>query len=377
MDDRVLTEDRPENAGMNSNQLMEAMRVLDREVAEENIPGAVTLIARRGKVVMEYAAGLAEDAEQVQRPMEVSSIFDVASLTKVMASLPAVLLLAEQGLLSLKDPISLYVPEFSIHSKDNVLIENLLTHTSGLASHQDMYSKGWSRHEILQHVWNQPLEYTPGTKMVYSDLGFITLGEIVERVTGLPLNQFVQEQIYLPLGMNDTCYLPEEPLRLRAASTEYDHKLGRCKQGEVHDDNAYAMGGVSGHAGLFSTVRDVARYGQMWLNGGIYNSVRLLSPLTIQAAVKGYTNTLEEANRGLGWVLKNDQWDASGDLLTESTYSHTGFTGTSIVCDPHTGLMVVLLTNRVHYGRAKPVNRLRSLFHNAVAASIESESGCI
>lgn len=375
MDQQVLTPDKPENVGMNTNQLMKALRLLDQEVAEGNIPGAVTLIARKGKIVMEYAVGYAEDAEHMRRPMELSSMFDLASLTKVMATLPAVLILKEQGLLSLKDPVYRYIPEFSLHGKDSIIMEDLLTHTSGLASHQEMYSMGLSRYEILQQVLNQTLEYAPRTKMVYSDLGFITLGEIIERVAGLPLNVFVQEQIYSPLGMNETCYLPMEPLRLRAAATEYNDGLGRYKQGEVHDENAYAMGGVSGHAGLFSTVRDVARYGQLWLNGGVYGTVRLFSPLTIQAAVRGYTNSLEGANRGLGWVLKNDLWDASGDLFSLATYSHTGYTGTSIVCDPDSELLVVLLTNRVHYGRAKPVARLRSLFHNAVAASIESESG--
>jgi CubicO group peptidase (beta-lactamase class C family) len=363
----------PEQAGMSRVRLHMAMQLLDREVAEGRIPGAVALIARNGKIVSTYAAGWSEDAEQTQRPMEVTSVFDLASLTKVMSTLPAVLILLERGLLHLKDPVSHYIPEFSAHSKDSITIEHLLTHSSGLTSHEALYNRGWNRAQMLHYIWNQPLEYAPGTQVVYSDLGFITLGVIVEKITGFPLNEFAYKEIYLPLGMDETGYLPAEPFQLRAAATEYDHRLGRCKRGEVHDENAYAMGGVAGHAGLFSTVKDIAVYGQLWLNGGLYGGVRLFSPLTLQTALRGYTDLIKAANRGLGWVLRGDRWDASGDLLSAATYSHTGFTGTSIVCDPVNGMLILLLTNRVHYGRAKPIQRFRNLFHNAVAASIELE----
>jgi CubicO group peptidase (beta-lactamase class C family) len=171
--------------------------------------------------------------------------------------------------------------------------------------------------------------------------------------------------------MKDTGYRPAIELKDRMASTEFHEGLGRHKLGEVHDENAYAMGGVAGHAGLFATTKDVAIYGQMWLNGGTYANVQLFSPITVQMAIARYTEGITGANRGLGWVLRGDQWDATGDLFSPLTFGHTGFTGTSLTCDPQHELVVVLLTNRVHFGRQKPIVRLRSIFHNAVAASIQ------
>jgi CubicO group peptidase (beta-lactamase class C family) len=371
MSELILTQALPEDAGMSSQKLKLALQLLDQEVKEGRIPGATACIARKGKVVAEYAVGWAEKTEQRQRAIDYSTIFDLASLTKVMATLPAVLLLLERGLIRLKDPVSLYIPEFAAQSKKDVTIRQLLTHTSGLAAHRVMYTQGWSKSEILQYIWDQPLEYLPDSQMVYSDLGFITLGAIVEKVSNMLLSEFVEKEIYGPLGMNNTLYKPSEELKERIAATEFDLSLGRYKLGEVHDDNAYALGGVSGHAGLFATAKDVAIYGQMWLNGGIYGDYRLFSPPTIKAATTGYTHTIQGANRGLGWVLKNDQWDASGDLFSPFSYGHTGFTGTSVTCDPENELLVVLSTNRVHFGREVSVVRLRSIFHNAVAASIK------
>jgi CubicO group peptidase (beta-lactamase class C family) len=368
----TLTRAAPEDAGMNSEKLKSAMRLLDKEVEEGNIPGATAVVARKGKIIAEHAVGWAEKTEEQRRPMDFSAIFDLASLTKVMATLPAILLLLERGLIRLKDPVSLYIPEFAAQGKEEITIRHLLTHTSGLVAHRAMYTNGWGKNEILKYIWEQPAEYPPGSQMVYSDLGFITLGIIVEAVTGLVLNEFVKNEIYHPLGMKSTYFLPPKELKGRMASTEFDESLGRYKLGEVHDDNAYALGGVSGHAGLFAPAADVAIYGQMWLNGGAYGQHRLFSPITVKAATTGYTPSIEGANRGLGWVLKDDAWDASGDLFSPSSYGHTGFTGTSITCDPENDLLVVLLTNRVHFGRERSIVRLRSVFHNAVVAGVEN-----
>jgi CubicO group peptidase (beta-lactamase class C family) len=366
----TLTQAAPEDAGMNSQKLKTALQLLDQEVNAGRIPGATACVVRKGKIVTEYAVGWAVKTEQQQRAMDYSTVFDLASLTKVMATLPAILLLLERGIIRLKDPVSLYIPEFAANGKGEVTIRQLLTHTSGLAAHRVMYTQGWSQSEILKYIWDQPLDYSSDSQMVYSDLGFITLGAIVEKAAGMALNQFVKNEIYQPLSMNDTLFTPPDEWKERIASTEFDPSLGRCKQGEVHDDNCYALGGVSGHAGLFASAKDVAIYGQMWLNGGNYGDCRLFSPITTETATMGSTLSIEGANRGLGWVLKNDQWDASGDLFSPFTYGHTGFTGTSITCDPKNELLVVLLTNRVHFGRELSVVRLRSIFHNAVAASI-------
>lgn len=371
----TLTQALPEDVGMNSQKLKTALQLLDQEVNAGRIPGATACVVRKGKIVAEYAVGWAEKTEQQQRAIDYSTVFDLASLTKVMATLPAILLLLERGSIRLKDPVSLYIPEFAANGKGDITIRHLLTHSSGLAAHRSMYTQGWNQSEILQYIWDQSLEYSPDSQMVYSDLGFITLGVIVEKAAGKALNEFVKNEIYQPLGMKDTLFSPPDEWKRRIASTEYDQSLGRCKWGEVHDDNCYALGGISGHAGLFAPARDVAVYGQMWLNGGNYRDFRLFSPVTIKAATTGYTHSIEGANRGLGWVLKNDQWDASGDLFSPFTYGHTGFTGTSITCDPKNELLIVLLTNRVHFGRDLSVVRLRSIFHNAVAASIELQTG--
>lgn len=367
----ILTYSKPETVGMDPIKLKNALSLVDHEVGHNNIPGGTILIARKGKIVAEHAAGWAEITEAIKRPMELSTIFDLASLTKVMATLPAVLMLMEQGYIRLKDPVSYYLPEFASNGKEGVTVKHLLTHISGLPAHRALYNQGWDKEQILQYIWNQSLEYPAGSKMVYSDLGFITLGAIVEKVTGIALKQWAKRELYEPLGMTDTSFLPSQDVRTRIAATEYDSGLGRHRVGEVHDENSSALGGVSGHAGLFATVMDVAVYGQLWLNGGVYGNRRIFSPITVRTATECHTAGIEEARRGLGWVLKDDMWDASGDLLSSAVYGHTGFTGTSITCDPQHQLLVVLLTNRVHFGREKNVVRLRSILHNAVAASIE------
>lgn len=356
--------------GMAAAGVEAALALIDAEIARGEIPGAVAIVGRGGHTI-EYAAGLAVDAGGTRIPATIETIYDCASLTKVVVTLPLVLQLVEQGKVALQDPVALHVPEFAAEGKQAVTVSQLLTHTSGLVAFTDMHSHGLTPDEIVAFVMNQPLEYEPGTQVVYSDMGYIALGRLVERLTGEALPEAAQKRIFAPLGMTDSGYVPAPERRERIAATEHYPYESAPRHGVVHDENAAAMGGVSGHAGLFATARDLTRYADMWRGATYPNSARPpLSIATMRSAVQNYTAVLDSGNRALGWVLRGDKFDASGDLLSDRSFGMTGFTGTSLYIDPEYDLTVVLLTNRVHYGRAKSVARLRACFHNAVAASV-------
>lgn len=374
MMDQTNGNDLPQHseASMNPERIADAFRLLDEAVARGDTPGGVAAIGRRGNIHAIHACGsahMAAPGDEAVLPVRSDTIFDCASLTKVVALLPLILLLVERGRLRLEDPVKHYIPAFEAGGKASVTVKQLLTHTSGLIAHTNLYSHGWSPEEIKAHIFSRPLEYEPGTKVVYSDLGYITLGEIAQTLFEESLDTAAKRYVFEPLGMNDTFYLPPADRLSRIAATEYSPDLGRHKWGEVHDENAGALGGVSGHAGLFSTASDLAKYASMWLaKGQIGEKGRLLSRASVEAATRTQTGNLL-ANRGLGWVLKGDSMDASGDLMSPASFGHTGFTGTSLTIDPAEDTFAVLLTNRVYYGREKSVVRLRHFFHNAVAAA--------
>jgi CubicO group peptidase (beta-lactamase class C family) len=359
-------------ASMNPERIADAFRLVDEAVARGDTPGAVAAVGRGGAIQAMHTCGsahLAAPGGEAVLPVRSDTIFDCASLTKVVALLPLVLLLVERGRLRLGDPVKQYIPAFAAEGKDAVTVKQLLTHTSGLIAHTNLYSHGWSPEEIKAHIFAMPLTYEPGTKVVYSDLGYITLGEIVQTLLEERLDTAARRYVFEPLGMNDTFYVPAADRLPRIAATEYSQELGRHKWGEVHDENAGALGGISGHAGLFSTAADLAKYAAMWLaKGRIGEKGRLLSRASVEAATRTQTGNVP-ANRGLGWVLKGDSMDASGDLMSPATFGHTGFTGTSLTIDPAEDTFAILLTNRVYYGRERSVVRLRHLFHNAVAAA--------
>ncbi|MBT9154867.1 MAG: Esterase EstB [Firmicutes bacterium] len=359
--------------GFSPKRLEAAFDVVCRAVGDGGgtIPGAVAAIVRRGQIIGPRAYGLAvRSLERVA--MRPHTIFDVASLTKVMATLPAVLLLIERGLARLDDPLALFVPSFGRAGKDKVTLRHLLTHTSRLPAHVDLWHLGLSRLEIIEHICNLQLEDQArlGTDVIYSDLGFIMLGEFVHAVTGQSIADFARENIFEPLGMIDTDFLPPDDKRHRIAATEYRGDYGKYMWGEVHDENAYAMGGVAGHAGLFSTAEDVARYAAMWLNGGTHQGKAVLSRLTVRTATARHTGGAEP--RGLGWILPSGTHSSGGDLLSPRAFGHTGFTGTSLWCIPESDIGIVLLTNRVHAGRnGTDIYPLRARFANAVLAHAE------
>ncbi|RMI36635.1 class A beta-lactamase-related serine hydrolase [Streptomyces triticirhizae] len=344
-----------EEAGLAPGPLAELVPSLAAflEGSEPAFAGFVVLAARNGVVVTHAAGGHAlrygerngavvelPAADRV--PMAPDTVFDVASLSKLFTAL-VVVRLAERGVLDLDEPISRRLPGFP-----EVTARALLTHTGGWPAEIALGDHPGDRAARLAAVGVQPLEYPPGTAYRYSDLGPIALGALVERVTGAPLDALVAELVVEPLGLTDTGYRPPPALRERCAATEYQPWTGRgMLWGEVHDENAHCLGGVAGHAGIFSTAGDLAALGQALLNGGALGGVRLLGEEWVAEMLRQQNAGLgPEAARGLGWQL--DQPALMGELASPTAFGHGGFTGTSLVADPATGVLLVVLTNRVH-----------------------------
>lgn len=335
-----------------------ARQVIAEAIAAQHIPGAVWLVARHGEVLVREAQGFADPEAGVA--MTAETVFDMASLTKVVGTLPAVLRLLEQGRFRLDDAVQVHLPEFPTPS---VRIRHLLTHTAGFPAGEKVWGRGWTRAEALDHLARLAPVNPVGEKVLYSDISFQLLGVLVERLTGKRLDAAVAELVFGPLGMSGATYAPGPD----TAPTEFREYLGRRQQGQVHDENATALEGVAGHAGLFGTADDLFKYAAMWM--GWPAAPRLLSPATRRAARQELAATGSD-RRGLGWLLRGSEYSSSGDLMGPNAFGHTGFTGTSIWMDPDLDLAVVLLTNRVYYGRQDHIIRLRPRFHNAVVAEL-------
>jgi CubicO group peptidase (beta-lactamase class C family) len=356
----------PEDVGMDPSRLSFLKELTMRWMNKGAFPGAVYLIARKGVVVAYEALGHAVKTP-FTREMRKDTIFDMASLTKVMATATSIMTLVERGYISLKERVIDYFPDAKWRHKQ-ITIWHLLTHTSGLPPFKPVHKLG--RDGIIKAILNSEQLVEPGKRVIYSDLGYILLAEIVKEVSKKPLDVYSSENIFIPLGMKDTMFNPPEHLKDRIAATEFCKWRERVLIGEVHDERAYALGGVAGHAGLFSTALDAAIFAQMFLNLGKYDHVRVLSPSTVKKMTKNHTKGMG-ARRGLGWLLNSRGVTSSGDLLSTKAYGHTGFTGTSLWIDPKLKLIVVLLTNRVHPTRENEmILRFRPLFHNVVAGSI-------
>jgi len=356
----------PEDVGMDPSRLNHVRELTAKWINNEAFPGAVYLIARKGVIVAHEALGYAVKTP-FTREMTKNTIFDMASLTKVMATATSIMVLVEKGVLTLKERVADYFPEIKWRYKE-VTLWHLLTHTSGLPPFKPVHKLG--KEGIIKAILDSEQLCEPGKRVIYSDLGYILLGEIVKGVSGKPLDVFSRENIFLPLGMEDTMFNPPEHLKERIAATEFCKWRDRVLIGEVHDERAYALGGVAGHAGLFSKAFDAAIFAQMFLNLGKYNNVRVLSPPTVKKMTKNHTKGMGY-RRGLGWLINSRGVTSSGDLLSTKAYGHTGFTGTSIWIDPKLKLLVVLLTNRVHPTRENEMLlKFRPLFHNAVVGAI-------
>jgi serine-type D-Ala-D-Ala carboxypeptidase len=353
-----------------------AVAAIDEAVAGRVIPGAVLAAGIGGVPALLHVAGLAHDDTQARRPMTADTIFDLASLTKVVATLPCALRLVADGQLGLDEPARRYLPAFAGAGKDSVTVRHLLAHTAGLPDQRKYYERLHDPAEVRAAALAEPLVATPGGTFCYSDVGFIVLGELCAAVAGCGLDQLVREVVCGPLGMTDTSYLPPPGRAGRIASTELVG--GTAKTGVVHDENAAALGGVAGQAGLFGTAADMGRFAAAWAGEADDLSAALGLPGSLRAeALHCQTDGLagrdgSPARRGLGWGLRGDRWDNMGEGWPTSGAGHTGFTGTSLSVDPVSGLWAVLLTNAVHFGRGPEhsVVGLRKRVHALVAAAL-------
>lgn len=334
---------------MDVNRMSDSLdAILRRGVADSAFPGAIAVVGTRDGVLIQRSAGRLDWAPSSE-PSD-QTLWDLASLTKVVALTTSVMILVDEKRLDLDASVRQYLPEWRGPNKDRVRVRHLLTHSSGLPAWRPLYKEAASRADALAIVLATPLDTVPGARMVYSDLGAILLGEIVQRVSGEPLDRFAARRVFEPLGMRDTQFRPAPGLRVRAAPTEVDPWRQRHLRGEVHDENAFALGGVSGHAGLFSTARDLARFARALLSGGALDGIRLVSDATLARFTARQDSLL--SHRALGWETATGS-NSGGRFASARAFGHTGFTGTSLWIDPELGRFVILLTNRVNPTRER------------------------
>jgi CubicO group peptidase (beta-lactamase class C family) len=337
----------PKAVGMSASRLEAVDRVIARGIKEGGYPGAAVVVGRKGAAVWEKGYGTLSWSKGSEKIDPRVSVYDLASLTKVIGLTTAVMILFDEGKIQLDARVNEYLPAFTGGYKDSVTVRQLLTHRSGLPAGRDLWRTAKNPQEARLLVIDAPLTCKPGACYIYSDLGADILGMIVETVSGKGLDGFLDERVFTPLAMNDTYFRPADSLKARIAPTEVMPPRGYPLKGEVHDENAYALGGVAGHAGLFSTVGDLGVFAQMMLNGGVYDGVRIVSDSTVALFTARAAGT-----RALGWDTADGDGGA-GRYLTGRAYGHTGYTGTSLWIDPDREMFVILLTNRVHAARAR------------------------
>ena len=341
---------------------------VEQAVRDGLIPGAVLVVGHNGKIVHRKAYGQ-RALVPAREPMTVDTIFDLASLTKVVATTPAMMRLFEQGKIRQADPVTKYLPEFQ-GGKSDITVRDLLTHFSGLKPDLEL-EPAWSGYQngVRRALMEKP-DGPPGTRFVYSDINFVLLAEIVHRVSGKMLDEFTQEEIFKPLKMTETAFKPAASLRPRIAPTEIDPATGQPFRGIVHDPTSRYMGGVTGDAGLFSTAADLARYAGMMANLGEYENARIFSPVTVRKFTSPASPPDQPILRGLGWDIDSTYSANRGELYPIGSFGHTGFTGTSIWIDPASKSYVILLTNSVHPKRGKNLAPLRGRVATIVAAAV-------
>ncbi|MGC2237717.1 MAG: exo-beta-N-acetylmuramidase NamZ domain-containing protein [Pyrinomonadaceae bacterium] len=391
----------PQTVGMSAEKLNQIDALIEKDILDKKLPGAVVLVGHKGKIVFRKAYGNRSLVPTVEK-MTVDTIFDVASLTKVVATTTSVMILVERGQIRLSDTIGKFIPEIEDENAKRVTIQQLLTHVSGYAPDFDLREKWTGREGMLQALKKERLKQPAGTKFVYSDIGFIVLGEIVQRVSGKAINDFSSNNIFQKSGMtnsefipcfevdgssaNDNCFVVDKKNISQYAPTENikgqqsylgskfegDEKAAnRILRGFVHDPTSFRMNGVAGHAGLFSTADDLARFCQMLLNGGILNGKRILSAATVARMTAPVVVSEDGAARGLGWDINSAFSSNRGELFPLGSFGHTGFTGTSIWIDRVSQTFVVFLSNRVHPDGKGDVTPLRAKIATVVASALE------
>src|SRR5688572_24984567 len=372
----------PANAGVSTDRLSRIDAVVAESIKNKELPGAVVVAGHRGRVVWRKAYG-SRAVEPQREAMTTDTMFDLASLTKVVATATSIMILVERGEVRLNDPAVKFIPEMKGGGRDAITIAQLLTHVSGFAPDFDLRERWTGYDEAMKRLYREPLRSTPGTRFVYSDIGYIALGEVVRRVSGLTLDEFARRNIFVPLGMRDTGFNPLTSSRIaptekRRGQMNYLGDSGadagregeQWLRGQVHDPTSFRMAGVAGHAGLFSTADDLAIYCQMILNGGSYRGVRILSPMAVATMTRPHAVSDTGAARGLGWDFASSFSVNRGDLFPLGSFGHTGFTGTSLWIDPASDTFVVFLSNRVHPDGKGDVSSLRGRVASIVAGAI-------
>jgi len=372
---------KPEDVGMSSLRLRQLDVIIREAISRRDFPGAVLLVGRKGRVVYRKAFGESQRVPR-RRAMEETMIFDLASLTKPVATATSIMILVEQGRLSLEEKVKDFVPEFAPYvdeagrPSEDARIWHLLTHTSGLPPYADveevekLFGRPCPPDKLVGYIAALRKDGPPGSVFQYSCLGYITLAYIIKKVAGQDIASFSREHIFKPLEMERTFFVPPEKYRVACVPTEVVQ--GEPLQGVVHDPLARLQGGVSGNAGLFSTADDLARFASMLLNRGRYKDRQILSPLTVERMTSVWPKA-SAWGRGLGWDIDSPYSSNRGDLFGRTSYGHTGYTGTSLWVDAETETFVIFLTNRVHPDDKGSIVAMRSRVANVVAAAIESD----
>lgn len=338
-------------------------QVLNRALADSAFPGAIAVIGTHSRILSQYAVGHIDWAPSPV-PDE-QTLWDLASLTKVVGLTSGIMQLVARQAIELDAPVQRYLPAWTGPNKERVTIRHLLTHTSGLPAFKAYDEITHDPDSLAKLMFATALDTLPGARMVYSDIGAYMLGRVLEKVSGQTLDAYVHDHVFEPAGMHETMYKPPAALLARIAPTEVDSRRGGLVRGKVHDERAYYLGGVSAHAGIFSTAHDLARFAQMYLSGGVIDGARILPT----AEIRTFT-TRQVADRALGWQ-KPDGKNSAGQLMSEDAFGHTGFTGTSIWMDPQRDIFIVLLSNRVNPTRANQrIGRVRVQLADAIMSNV-------
>ena len=356
----------PQAVGFDSRRLDRIDQLVADEIQKENLPGCVVMIGRQGAIAFAKSYGHRQ-LEPTEEKMTLDTVFDMASLTKPVATATSIMILVERGKVRLRDPVATYIPEFAQQGKDAITVEHLLTHQGGLIPDNPLADYQQGVEEAWKRIWALKPKVEIGTKFIYTDVGFLVLGEIVRRTTGQDVAEFAAKNIYQPAGMKETGFLPRPELHERAAPTE--QRDGQWLRGEVHDPRSALLGGVAGHAGLFSTASDLAIYANMMLANGKVGDVRILSPATIAEMCR--PRDIAGNLRALGWDSRSKYSSNRGEIFSRRAFGHGGFTGTAMWIDPELDLFVIFLSNRLHPDGKGSVNRLAGQI-GAVAAAADT-----
>ncbi|MEM7473371.1 MAG: exo-beta-N-acetylmuramidase NamZ domain-containing protein [Planctomycetota bacterium] len=358
---------KPEEVGMSSKHLEHIDALVAQGIAEKKMPGCVIAAGHRGKLVFLKAYG-DRRLLPAPEPMQTDTVFDMASITKPVATATSVMVLLQQGKIRLRDRVADLIPAFGVNGKDNITVEQLLTHQAGLIPDNALKDYFDGKEKAFERIYGLSTYVEPGSKFVYTDVGFLLLADLVEKLSGQNVHEFSQEHIFGPLQMKDTGYVPRDELRGRAAVTE--QRNGNWIQGVVHDPRAFELDGIAGHAGLFSTAEDLAVYAQMMLQGGSYKGSQILSSRTVELMTSAYP--VSSGIRGLGWDKRTGYSSNRGEVLTGRAFGHGGFTGTVLWIDPGLDLFYIFLSNRVHPNGKGSVNHLAGRIGTVIASAIQN-----